>query len=190
MRAIIFAILIGIFSCNTAEHENYADVDKHYEAKSGTYYPFHYHISQVTFHDFKFIYTIQNQNKLDSTVYILHSKDLSKRFGILWQLYIAKYYYKDGTAYKELVNAPIALGQKYLKLPDLNQNQLNINNPENWIQISRTNKNEKYYSDWCGKTLNKWNWNITTSSGITKTQSIDPSNCTGYPTLLQYSLIY
>lgn len=206
MKTVFYSFIIAIlfianiYSCtkddadHQAGHDGYtfADVEQNpaSQGKSGTYYPFNYPESQVTFHDFLFIYTIQNQNKLDSTVYTLHAKDLSFRYGIYWQVYDVIYFYKDGTMFKELVNAPISIGDKYVKLPNLDFNQLNIGNPENWVKLSKTKKSEKWISDWCGKELDKWAWILNTSSGINMAQTIDPSNCSGYPTLLQYSLIF
>ena len=200
MKTVFYSLLIGvlfisnIYSCTKDEttNDNYADVDQSQivQSRSGTYYPFNYPISQVTLDDFKVIYTIQNQNKLDSTVYILHANDQSFRYGIYWQVYEVIYHYKDGTKLKELVNAPKSLGNRYVKIPDVNQNQLNIANPENWVMLYKTKKFDKYFSEWCGKELNHWTWKVTTSLGVNTTQTIDPTNCGGYHTLLQYSLIF
>lgn len=193
---IIMILIANIYSCtkddNDKEVINYADIDqsKTLQYRSGTYYPFNYTISQVTFDDFKVIYTIQNQNKIDSSVYVLYSNDLSFRYGIYWQLYDVTHYYKDNTSLKERVNAPKSIGNKYIKLPDLDQNQLNIDNPENWVMLRKTKTYDKYFSEWCGKELNRWTWAVSTSHGINKMQTIDPSNCSGYYTLLQYSLIF
>ena len=201
MKQLIFIILsIFVLSCTKDENTvsntetgsvTYAAIDDSYQhdGRSGIYLPFNYPISQVTFHDFQFIYRIQNQQLLDSTVYDKKSNNRSKRYGIYWYPYQVVYYYKNGTISKEIANAPEWLGDHYVKIPDINYNQVNISNPENWINIQRTNRKKKWYSDWCGVQLDQWVWHVTTSSGVDVVEPIDPTVCSGYG-VLGYQLIF
>ena len=198
----LFFIIFAIFVLSCTKDENtvskietgnitYAAIDVSYthDVRSGVYIPFNYPISQVTFHDFQFIYLVQNQQLLDSTVYDKKSNDRSKRYGIFWYPYQIVYYYKDGSINKEISNCPETLGNHYVKYPDLNYNQVNISNPENWIKIERTTRKKKWYSDWCGVQLDQWVWHVTTSSGVDVVEPIDPTVCSGYG-VLGYQLIF
>lgn len=190
----LILLCLFVFSCVKEEIDEVLKTEsEQLGLRSGTYYPFQYPVTQVSFDDFKGIYIIENQYRLDSTIYERAGNlntDQSYRYGIKWIPTKVTHVYKDGTSKTGIFNCPTSYGIKKVIKPDLKYNQLDTLNKENWIRLEKTSRSDKTYSIECGNVLRRYVWKVTTSSGLNQAWLINPRNCGGYWTLTNYQLLF
>jgi len=149
-----------------------------YFGRDGVRLPFDFPGSQVIFDPFVPTRTqiAFNQMKLDSAVYERTSTSGAGYQGIIWHKYISIKYFGD-TIYKHEVYAPALLGSNKVIYPNVEFNQLNIDNQKNCITLL-LQRSEPYYDAWCGKAKKRYMYKIIGNSTDTLgMNSIDSKQC-------------
>lgn len=97
--------------------------------------------------------TAFNQNLMDSITYtkVSNSGVNPLNLNVIFRKYFTVKYFKDGTTYSDKVYAPEYLGNFTKVIPNFGNNQLNVNNPFNYITIEVGKRNETYFDHKCGK---------------------------------------
>lgn len=133
--------------------------------------------------------TAFNQNLMDSITYtkVSNSGVNPLNLGVTFRKYFTIKYFKDGTTYSDKVYAPEYLGNFTKVIPNVINNQLNVNNPFNYITIEVGKRNETYFDHKCGTVKKRYfytEYAVTDSVGY---YTIDGDRCTS--NVFSYKLI-
>jgi len=157
--------------------------------RDGTRLPIDYPGSQVQFDYFnpgrpQIAFNIE---KMDSAVYVRYSTSGAGINGVTFYKYIATKHFKDSTTYGNKVYAPASLGAIATVVPNINNSQLNIANPYNYIKLVTMPKNEPYFDQWCGKAKKRYLYTISYAQDTMGVSTIDADKCNS--NVFSYKLI-
>ena len=150
------------------------------------YHPFHSPFTLVDFDIFQPAkLTVNNLVKLDSVEYNRISTDVNKYLGVIFNPFLVTYYFNGyDTTVTRLV--PSYILDHEVRYPNIDYNQLDYNNPNEWIVLEKMTKKDKPYHVRCGKLVNRFWYKFRANSGY-QTELQHEGDCDGS---LPYKLIF
>lgn len=133
--------------------------------------------------------TAFNQNLMDSIKYfkLAGSGVNPLNMGVTFRKYYTVKYFKDGSNYQDKVYAPEYLGELTVIVPNVANNQLNVNNPFNYITIEVGKRNETYFDHKCGTVKKRYFYTEFANLDSVGYYTIDGDRCTS--NVFSYKLI-
>lgn len=150
--------------------------------REGGHNPFHFVTSHVEYDPFKpgAPQTAINLQRLDSTKYFRIANPNAGAWDTEFDIYNITYYFKDGTTkLSSRIYAESVLGNQFTYIPDTDYNQLAVNNPINYVKLTRSRKAETYTDNCCGKVKRRYFYTHHFNQDSVGFNTIDGSSCNG-----------
>lgn len=174
-----------------AKTHNYFNIeDFEPSGRDGGQQPFHFMTSQVEYNPFKpgAPQTAINLQRLDSTKYQRIAEPNAGAWDTNFDIYNITYYFKDGTTKTTgRIYAESVIGNSYTYIPDTDYNQLAVNNPVNYVTLTRSRKYETYSDNGCGKIKRRYFYTHHFNQDSVGFNTVDGSSCGG--TFFSWQLI-
>lgn len=144
--------------------------------RDGVKLPFDFPVSMVEHDVWTNSQTTYNQMMIDSNTYQKLDNVTYTYQGVHWHKYMKHVIYNNGTDTLVKVFAPSG-GDFYTVIPNLQYNQLAVNNPYKTWTLRRTDNKYPYWDHFCGKQKLRFEYNQYTGDIYISRDVIDGDRC-------------